>query len=102
MTLARDLRKSHSDIVVEEDLASVLSRLRIEPGLEGDFKEAVAHSDTVQLLPNLEKVYLAQGAGPTVQHGLKSDRHMSAIIQLSMLSSFHSRADLANLLSTTM
>lgn len=41
LRLARNLRKSGSDLLVEQDLAAVFGRGRIEPQLEQDFKKTV-------------------------------------------------------------
>ena len=38
MTLARDLRKSGSDLLVEEDLAAIFGRARIEADIEDQFR----------------------------------------------------------------
>lgn len=42
MSLARSLRNSGSDIVTEEDLATVLGRLRIAPQMASSFRTVVA------------------------------------------------------------
>jgi hypothetical protein len=42
--LARDLRKSGSDLLVEEDLAEVFGRNRIDDKLESSFRTAVKNS----------------------------------------------------------
>ena len=101
LEFARALRKTNSDIVVEEDLAQLVGQLRIDPSFEQGFREAV-RKQNVASLPNVDEVYLSQGAGPTVQNGLKDRRYMSAIIQLSMMCSVHSCPDVANMLTNTM
>ncbi|KAI9723888.1 MAG: hypothetical protein M1828_004007 [Chrysothrix sp. TS-e1954] len=65
LTRAKDLRKTGSDLVVEEDLAELFGRLHIEPNLEKQFRSIVAEQGTVEL-PDASDVYLEQGAGPTL------------------------------------
>ena len=101
LSWARDLRKSNSDLVVESDLAELLGRLKIQSEFERNFRQRVKAQDTVEL-PGLQKVCLAQGAGPTVVNGFERRQYMSAIIQLSLLCSKHQRGTLANMLSDAM
>lgn len=49
--LARDLKKTGSDFIVEEDLAAVFGRLRIEQSLEARFKDVVKIASFVPLHP---------------------------------------------------
>ena len=46
MNLARSLRNSGSDIVIEEDLATVFGRRRISPHMTTSFRTLVARSDS--------------------------------------------------------
>ena len=101
LSWARDLRKSNSDLVVESDLAELLGRLKIQPEFERNFKQHVKAQDSIEI-PGVQKVCLAQGAGPTVVNGFERRQYMSAIIQLSLLCSKHQRGTLANMLSETM
>lgn len=65
MNLARSLRNSGSDIVIEEDLATVFGRCRISPHMTTSFRTLVARSDSSILSRGLGMV-LEAGPGPTV------------------------------------
>ena len=93
MSLARDLQNSGSDIVVEEDLASVFGRLRIVPQLESSFKTMILqHRETT---PLVENIFLQSGPGPTVTRALKHPPYFSMVVQLSLLSWVHEKNSLA-------
>ena len=81
LSLARDLRKSGSDLVVEEDLAELLGQANIDRELEADFRKKVLKQDS-RALPGTSEIYLAKGAGPTVVNAVQDKRYMSAVIQL--------------------
>lgn len=65
MNLARSLRNSGSDIVTEEDLATVLGRLRIAPQMASSFRTVVARNDS-SVLAGALGITLEAGPGPTV------------------------------------
>ncbi|MCJ1374662.1 hypothetical protein MMC20_005894 [Loxospora ochrophaea] len=94
---ARELRKSGSDILVEEDLALVFGRGKIVYELERQFKESMKTSDVRPLYPNCE-IVLQSGPGPTVTRAMRDQQrmYMSTVIQLSFLAWLHNRADLAS------
>ena len=98
---ARDLRKSGSDIVVEEDLAEVLGRGRIEPDVEDKFKAAVKITSISSLHPGSD-VRLDSGPGPTMIRALRERKHFSTVVQLSFLAWTHERVSLASALAEAM
>lgn len=65
MSLARSLQKSGSDIVVEEDLATIFGRCRISHQLGNSFRTVVAKTDSNVLCQRLG-LTLEAGPGPTV------------------------------------
>ena len=83
-SFARDLRKSGSDLLVEEGLAVILGRARITREVEDDFKKTVLR-DTV-IVPIHEdsnsSLVLSVGSGPTVNRAITSkDRfYISTVI----------------------
>ena len=95
---ARDLRKSGSDIVVEEDLADIFGRGRIEHNLEAEFKKQIlGGTRIIPLYPDCD-IHLTSGPGPTVTRTFrdKDRRYLSTVIQLSMLAWMHDRTSLAS------
>lgn len=84
LNLARDLRKSGSDITVEEDLTLVLGRNRLCPNFESTFRVAVRGSSQQQIGEFID-IILEAGAGPTVQRSLKHPPYFSTVAQLSLL-----------------
>ena len=101
LALARDLRKAGSDLLVEDDLAELIGRVKIKPDFEAEFRGEVARQG-VLTLPGVTEFQLAYGAGPTVMNALRDRRYMSAVIQLSLLSAFHPREQLAGMIANTM
>jgi len=97
LNTSRELRKSGSDLLVEEDLASIFGRGRIESKLQMHFKDAVKIGSLVPLSTSSD-IMLNSHPGPTTQRALKDEYYMSTIIQLSFLSWFHERTSLANAL----
>ncbi|KAI9719991.1 MAG: hypothetical protein M1812_003116 [Candelaria pacifica] len=98
LKIARELRRSGSDIVVEEDLAAVFGRNRIEPHFESSFKTAVRSSEIHPISKYLD-IVLEAGAGPTVRRSLNDRARFSTVVQLSLLVYTHKIHDLANGLS---
>ena len=99
--LARDLRLSGSDIVVEEDLAEVFGRGQINPELEAKFKDVVKVHNFIPL-SNGCVINLESGPGPTMLRAFRDKRYFAMVIQLSLLAWTHSREDLATMLSEAM
>lgn len=56
--MARDLRKSGPDLVVEEDLAEMVGRARIDPKLEEDFRKQVTPQNWTKIGKLSEVFYL--------------------------------------------
>ncbi|MCJ1390074.1 hypothetical protein MMC18_002932 [Xylographa bjoerkii] len=83
MIHARDLRNSGSDIVVEEDLVSVLGRNTISPTLTSSFKHIVVKSSFN--VPLWEGITLQSGPGPTALRALRETPYFAMVIQLSLL-----------------
>lgn len=73
--LARDLRKSGSDLLVEEDLAELVGRTKIRQDLETNFRKAVMKQEVTES-PSITEFHLAQGARPTVMNALQDRRYM--------------------------
>ena len=95
MNYARELRRTGSDLVVEEDLAAIFGRGRLEASLEKKFREEVLKN--VGLTPYQGAISLDSRPGPTLKRALKEkDRYyLSAVVQLSLLGWFHKKTDLA-------
>ncbi|KAI4168984.1 MAG: hypothetical protein LQ343_006015 [Gyalolechia ehrenbergii] len=88
MSLARELRHSGSDIVVEEDLANVFGRCTISHTLTSSFKTIVAKSNSNISL--LEGIVLQGGPGPTVLRALQEPPFFAMVVQISLLAwAFH-------------
>lgn len=101
LKLARDLRLSGSDIVVEEDLAKVFGRGQINPEFEAKFKDVVKVHSFVPLSHGCV-ISLESGPGPTMLHAFRDKRYFAMVIQLSLLAWMHERQELAMMLSHAM
>ena len=103
LDLGRDLRKSGSDIVVEEDLANVFGRGKIVYELENRFKHAIKDTEIIPLHPTCS-ISLQSGPGPTVTRAMRDQdrRYMSTVIQLSFLGAVFNRTELATALTECM
>jgi len=101
LKLARELRKSGSDLVVEEDLAEVFGRGKVSSELETKFKDATKIANIVPLGGSGEMA-LESGPGPTLQNAFRDNRYLASVIQLSFLSWMHNREVLASMLSQAM
>lgn len=101
LRLARDLRKSGSDLVVEADLAEVFGRGKIVSELEIKFKAATKITNITPLTSNSE-IVLDSGPGPTVINAFRDPRYFASVVQLSFLSWVHNREKLASMLSLSM
>ena len=95
---ARQARMSGSDIVVEEDLATIFGRVLVSSELEASYREVVKIQKFVPLYKGCE-IRLDAGAGPIVQNALHYRAYMTTVIQLSLLTYFHNRIQLARMLS---
>ncbi|KAL9607079.1 MAG: hypothetical protein Q9167_007972 [Letrouitia subvulpina] len=101
LSFARELRKSGTDIVVEEDLADIFGRGRIVPQLEESFRKEVVASATITAVYAGSEISLCSGPGPTVIRALKEKdrKYLSTVIQLSFLGWVHERDSLSEALS---
>jgi hypothetical protein len=93
MFLARELRGSGSDIVVEEDLATLFRPFRIDCHMESTFRTVVGKSAVSTKL--CDSILLRFGPGPTVSRALTHEAYFPMVIQCSLLTSVHERAALA-------
>ena len=101
LKFARDLQRSSSDIVVEEDLAAIFGRGRINVELEDKFKNTVK-VQTFTPLSHGSNVRLDSGPGPTLHRALSERRYLATVIQLSLLAWMQNRDKLAAMLTTCM
>ena len=82
MKFIRNLHNSGSDIIVEEDLASIFGRSRISAQLESSFRTIVAKDSSIFITPD---ILLANGPGPTVARALQEQVYLRTVVQLSLL-----------------
>ncbi|KAL8824902.1 MAG: hypothetical protein Q9191_004741 [Dirinaria sp. TL-2023a] len=101
---ARDLKRSGSDLVVEEDLAATFGRGQVNKEVEKRFKAAVLRNTHLHPLYRNSEVGLDTRAGPTLNRAITDpDRYyMSTVIQLSLLGWVHGRNGLASTLAECM
>ena len=99
--LVRELKRDGSDFLVEEDLANIFGRGRIEPSLEEDFRKAV-RIGSIQPLHADSPIALDSSPGATVRRALKDRFYMSSVIQLSFLIWMHEETTLAAALAEGM
>ena len=92
--LVRELKRDGSDFLIEEDLANIFGRGKIEPSLEEDFRKVV-RIGTVQPLYVNSPIVLDSNPGATVRRALKDRFYMSSVIQLSFLMWMHEETTLA-------
>ena len=106
MSFARELRKSGSDLLVEEDLAAIFGRARITREVEDVFKKDVLRDTAIVPIheDSNSSLVLSVGSGPTVNRAITSkDRfYISTVIQLSLLGWVHGRASLASAITESM
>lgn len=102
LIFARELRKSGSDIVVEEDLATVFGRGRISPELAEKFRDAVEVQQTSVPLTREGEIRLNSGPGPTMHRALKERLYFATVVQLFLLAWMQPREKLAAMLATCM
>lgn len=98
LNFARELQKSGSDIVVEDDLVQIFGPNRVESRFESSFRTAVRQTH-VEPLSGFLDIMLEWGAGPTVRRSLQNPRYFSTVVQLSLLASAHDLESLASALS---
>lgn len=91
----RELKKTGSDFILEEDLATVFGRAKLDTKMERHFKSAVNTPGFEEIYPS-SVIGLASGPGPTVIRALKESHYLSTIIQLSLLGFMHERMTLSS------
>ncbi|QIW95308.1 hypothetical protein AMS68_000826 [Peltaster fructicola] len=96
-SVARQIRASGSDILVEDDLVAIFGRNRLDPLFESSFKTAVREK-SVTPLAGLIDIVLEGGAGPTVDRSLSHPALLSSLAQLSLLAFAHDPEPLTQLL----
>ncbi|KIX95295.1 uncharacterized protein Z520_08812 [Fonsecaea multimorphosa CBS 102226] len=101
LDMARELRNSGSDIVVEADLASIFGRAQVSLELEKAFKAKV-HISKVTPLHEGSEIQLRTGPGPTVIRAFQESEYFATIVTLSALSYFIPRESLARMIATGM
>ena len=84
ISFARALRRSGSDFLVEEDLAAIFGRGRIESSIEKKFRDALKEVSFTPLHEG-SQISLDATPGPTVGRALKDRYYMASVIQLSFL-----------------
>ena len=87
ISFSRELKKSGSDIVVEEDLADIFGRGRVVPNLKAKFKEVILAKTGITPIHGDCVIQLQYGPGPTVNRAFtdQGGRYLSTVIQLSWL-----------------
>lgn len=101
ITLARTLRKSGSDLLVEADLADIFGRGKIQPDLERRFRTTVLQEARIVPIHHGSVMSLSTGPGPTVSRSAPPSEQplMASVIQLSFLGWMYERSDLASSLA---
>lgn len=101
ISLARALKRSGSDILVEEDLGAIFGRAKIVHSLEKHFKYVVKIAPFVPLHPGSE-IILDACPGATVRRALNDAHYLATVIQLSFLGWMHETTSLASVLVENM
>ncbi|KAL8951268.1 MAG: hypothetical protein Q9222_002747 [Ikaeria aurantiellina] len=101
VTFFRQLKRSGSDFLVEEDLAAIFGRAKVESPLENDFRIAVREMSIIPF-HNGSQIVLDGGPGPTLLRALKDRYYLSSVIQLSFLTWTHEQTTLAAALEESM
>ncbi|KAL9114815.1 MAG: hypothetical protein Q9187_007400, partial [Circinaria calcarea] len=97
VSFARELQKSGSDLIVEEDLAALFGRGRIMPDFIEQFKRVTLKDTRIIPLYRDSQIVLDSRPGPTVTRAFRDDDpgYLATVIQLSMLGWTHDRTSLA-------
>ncbi|KAI4125782.1 MAG: hypothetical protein LQ347_005234 [Umbilicaria vellea] len=104
VNLARELKRSGSDFLVEEDLVSIFGRGKVVSSLENHFRDVVkiASIAPTPLHPGSE-IVLDAAPGATLRRALKQGHdYLATVIQLSFLSWMHEDSTLAAALTENM
>lgn len=83
---ARDLQRSGSDIIVEEDLAAIFGRARVNSKIVEQFKKNILQNPSFVSLYKDCEIGLDRRLGPTVNRAIQhKDRgYLPTVIQLFM------------------
>ncbi|KAF2489580.1 hypothetical protein BU16DRAFT_543979 [Lophium mytilinum] len=95
MSIARTLKQSGSDLLVEEELCAVFGRVWVDSKLSSKFRTMVVeHTSTNSLShPTLE---LKVGSGPTLDRAFTAtESDLATVVQLSLLGATQERSSLA-------
>jgi hypothetical protein len=95
MSIARTLKQSGSDLLVEEELCAVFGRVWVDPTLSTTFRTTVVERTSTNSLshPTLE---LKVGSGPTLDRAFTAtESDFATVLQLSLLGATHERSSLA-------
>lgn len=101
INLFRALRRTGSDFLVEEDLAAIFGRVKIEDSLEKEFRDVVKIASITPLHAE-SSIVLDAGPGQTLLRALKDRYYMALVIQLSFLVWMHEETTLATALVESM
>ena len=101
VNLVRELKRSGSDFLVEEDLAAIFGRGKIMASLENNFRDVVKDASFTPLRAQ-SPIILDAGPGATLGRALKDRYYMSTVIQLSFLCWIHEETTLATTLVESM
>lgn len=100
-TVARKISASGSDVLVEDGLAEIFGRNKLDALFESSFKTSIKDK-TERLLPGLVDIILEGGAGPTVERSLRHSEYLSSLAQLSLLTFVHDPEPLTRLLRSSL
>ena len=92
--LVGSLKASGSDFLIEEDLATIFGRGKIDSVLENKF-QSVVRINSISPLYGGSDIVLNSGPGPTVGRAFKNRFYMASVIQLSFLAWIHEERSLA-------
>ena len=101
VNLVRKLKRSGSDFLVEEDLAAIFGRGKIEASLENNFRDVVKDALFTPLHAQ-SPIILDARPGATLSRALKDRNYMSKVIQLYFLCWIHEETTLATTLVESM
>ena len=101
--MARELQKSGSDLLAEEDLVVIFGRNKLSETFENGFKEVIRTSRTQStVLSKWLPIILEAGPGPTLRRAMQEREYLAMVVQLSMLCWVHNNQSLASALTEAM
>jgi hypothetical protein len=108
LNLARNLRKSGSDFLVEEELTDIFGRGRVNRQMQDQFRTAILKEGSTLGIQRTDGtvngIVLDSQPGPTLQRALSEPTrvYLSTVIQISLLTWLHGRQSLATCISECM